>query len=64
MEGCTFKPRINPTSKNRSIERVDPIYDILFKLANKSKNKDKSTDEIEWEKGREECTFRPNVSKI
>ena len=60
---CTFKPKINSKSKERpkSIDKCKQLYE---KSRQKSieKRRDITTEELEYMRSIEECTFRPNTS--
>jgi hypothetical protein len=69
MEECTFKPKLQTSyNTNRDIIRpdeVEPRYNILY---NKGKQmlttrKDKSREQIEYEKHENEYKFKPDLEK-
>ena len=71
LENCTFKPKINNYSYKDNIipcdlnefapnMRIQTLHRIGTEmLINK---KDKTKDDIELERYREECTFKPNIN--
>ena len=71
---CTFKPRINSNSQYRT--NVIPVgennnpqelrMELLYKKGTENllNKKDKTNDEIEVEKYKNELTFKPNINEI
>lgn len=43
-------------------ERFNELYNLAKRLQTRPKT-DKTTEEIEFEKAREECTFAPNLKR-
>ena len=67
LDGCTFKPVINkeqPLALNQSIvtdrHQRSSVHEYLFKKAS-VKTSPRDINEIEYEKQKNECTFKPNV---
>ena len=67
-EECTFHPMTNENMKVRDDETIEISGDKcndLYQISRvKAKPKvDKSKDEYEYEKSKQECTFQPNIGK-
>ncbi len=69
IAGCTFKPKVNSNYKFKQEEAVQRHTKIDFhsglyelNVAHTTK-KDKTTDDHEFEKSKEECTFIPRINK-
>ena len=68
LKDCTFKPKINSNYKKNNVFPVDNIAidrcDMLFKLGTQSiiHKKDKTRNDYEVEKYRDECTFKPAIN--
>ena len=75
---CTFRPKTNNYNPNRAEESKlqsdtsygvnentgDKCFDLYQLSMNKQKQKeDKTTEEVEFEKAKEELTFQPNLQK-
>jgi len=72
---CTFKPQIleyqtehtvNTDRSSRITPTVslgkDRVYELYSLAKPRSERKDRTTNEIEYEKSCDECTFQPNIS--
>jgi hypothetical protein len=42
--------------------KFNDLYFLAFSLHNKKPLKDKTTEEVEFEKSMKECTFHPSIS--
>lgn len=64
LEECTFKPKIGNYESNKSQTRGgDKCVELYMRAKAGKDKKDKTKDEYEYEKGKEECTFQPNIQK-
>lgn len=69
LEECTFKPRILDYDSvkggggRRTTESVDRFTELYNKAKPMREKKDKTAHDFEYEKGADECTFIPNISK-
>lgn len=65
LEECTFKPKINKYEGNRSQSRltksVDKFTELYMKAKPRREKRDKTREDFDFEKGKEECTFQPNI---
>ena len=72
LEKCTFKPKINnyaqkdniiPCDMNEFVPnmRIQTLHRIGTEML--ISKKDKTKDDIELERYREECTFKPNINE-
>ena len=61
LEECTFKPKIlgnYDSNKSKSYSRVDRCNELYNKATKTMRDKrDKTHNEYEFEKAKEECTF-------
>ena len=66
MRECTFKPNLvkpREVSGTRSVTSGDKFTE-LYNLARQQRPKtDKTSEEVEYEKNREECTFAPQCRR-
>ena len=66
MEQCTFKPKINNVAsvvlKPRGANRIEELYHKGSEKEKKRKNK--TSDEVDFDKNQKEYTFHPNIDNI
>jgi len=67
LEGCTFSPKLNPFKGQSSTpQRAEDVFTTLYeksKWLQSQKKDDKTLEETEFEKNKNECTFQPNLHK-
>jgi len=64
-EACTFKPKTNKFKPHSNIKRVDfdkKAWDRLYAKRQKEKKPDVDPLELEYEKSKKECTFKPKIN--
>ena len=63
-DSCPFKPEAGPFMKIQNQKMTEKGINSLKKLASpKFKIPEKKAEELEFEKAKKECTFKPNVLK-
>jgi hypothetical protein len=56
LRDCTFKPKIN----TKKVEKGRGVHEKLYLMAERKMGRiDRSSEEVEFEKAKEECTFTP-----
>jgi len=68
MKECTFKPCLpNEDLSKSSVSRVEPNShrnkDLYSKAKHKPTRQDKTKEEYEFERQRDECTFQPQIKR-
>lgn len=62
-EDCTFKPAILTKSRPVQLSREEHLKKLMVQHNLKQRMKqDRTAEEVEYEKGKNECTFHPQIS--
>ena len=61
---CSFKPQINTYTGLRKGDVHEVLYEIGRKRScERRQGRDRSSEEVDFLKSQEECTFKPNTDK-
>ena len=58
---CTFQPRIISKYESARADPRDKCVELYMRAKPLRERRDKTSDELEFEKGKDECTFHPNI---
>jgi len=66
LEECTFQPKIITKYESSKIstlshQRSDKCTELYMRAKPLKERKDKTRDDFDFEKGKDECTFHPNI---
>jgi hypothetical protein len=63
LEECTFKPKILTTydSNKSKGSAIDKCMELFMKAKPLKEKRDKTKDDFDFEKAKDECTFQPNI---
>ena len=64
IEECTFKPKIIEDIGQRTIEVHSHLYDRGLALWKSRQEQNRSTEDVEYDKAKSECSIRPNITRL